>query len=557
MRVACTVLACAVLGALPAAQAVSAAPRVVLIHNARIAGAPGADALVLAGDRIVASGSERELAPHLPDARRVDAHGGLVLPGLMDPHVHLQDVGLAPRRVKLYELPSLTAALEAVRAYAKSHQQASWVLGGGWSYELTPGGYPTRQALDAVVPDRPVYLESYDGHAIWCNSRALAAAGITAATPDPEGGRIVREADGRTPAGTLLEAAGELAGAVVPPAPRAERKDALRDGAAACAARGITALDEIMADDDEAELLLELAAENQLPVRVRACPALVDDLGVARRLRARLRGTPVKMGFLKGFVDGVIESRTAVMVDPYPGGVAHGTGLMSPEVLGRRVLAAHRDGFQVALHATGEGGVRMALDAYAATRARPRRGPPHRIEHCEMVRPEDRARFARLDVIPSMQPMHALPTGPEPDQGVWSLNVGHLRMHNTFPWRSLLDAGATLAFGSDAPVVPPEPLPGIAVAITRENPAGQPAGGWNPAQRITPTEALAAYTRGAARSMGMEDACGSLAAGMLADLVVLGPDVDLARPATLWKPRIAHVFVGGTRVAGADDYPAR
>ena len=528
---------------------------VTLVVNGRIEGHPGADALVIVGSRIVSVGRSAELAPVLPGARRVDARGGRVLPGLLDPHVHLRDLGLAPHRVLLYDAATMAGALAAVRAYARSHPQAPWVLGGGWSYQLAPGSYPSRQALDAVVPDRPVYLESYDGHAAWVNSRALALAGVTVATPDPAGGRIVREADGRTPAGALLEEASELVGRAVPATPRAERLAALREGLRACADRGVTGLDDILTDADEGELLVELARAGELPLRVRACPPLTDDLGPALRMRAALAGTPVGMGFLKGFVDGVIESRTALMVDPYPGSPepgasARGAPLMTPEVLTRRVLAAHRAGFQVALHATGDGGVRMALDAYAATRARPRRGPPHRIEHCEVVQPRDRARFRALDVVASMQPMHAVPTGAEPDLGIWSRNVGAARMPYTFPWRSLLSDGAPLAFGSDAPVVQPEPLPGLAVALTRQDAAGHPPGGWNGAQCLTWPEALAAYTRGAARAMGLERTVGALDPGLEADLVILGPETDPSRPATLWKPSIAHVFVAGRRVAG-------
>ena len=553
-------LACSLAIAGPAARATW-----IVIHHARLPTVAGADTVVIAGDTIVCVGRGAELVGKMPGAWEIDAQGGVVLPGLLDPHVHLLDVGLAPKRVIQYNLLTMPLAVDAVKAYAAAHPREKWLLGGGWSYQICPAGsYPSRRELDRVVADRPVFLESYDGHATWANTKALELAGVTRATPDPAGGRIVREADG-APAGCLLEGASDLVKKVVPETPYPERLKALEEAAQYCAARGVTGLDDILGDKDEPRMLLELAAAGKLPVRVRACPPLEDDLADALKLRAALAGTPVQMGFLKGFVDGVIESRTAAMLAPYvlapsmlaPSMQAPGVGLptrgtpqIPPIVLVHRVLAAQRAGFQVALHAVGDAAVRESLDAYQAARSIARAGPPHRIEHCEVVDPADIPRFAKLGVVPSMQPMHAMPSGETPETDVWSENLGRARWPLAFPWRALLDAHALLAFGSDAPVVEPEPLPGIAVAMTRQDAMGRPRHGWNPNQRIAWQEAVRAYTRGAAWAMGLSGVTGELVGGMKADVVVVEPGADLTRPKTLWKARIAHVFVGGRRVAG-------
>lgn len=532
------------------AGAVHAAPPRLAIVNGRVHPGTGT-ALLCVGDRIVLVGDDESVTrAGGRGAIRVDARGALILPGFHDPHVHLRDFGLGPRRAQLYLSETLEAALAEVARHAKAHPREPWVQGSGWLYAIVPTGqFPTRRMLDRIVPDRPVYLESYDGHACWVNTTALELAKVTAATPDPPGGRIVREADGKTPAGTLVEGAIKLVSDAVPAPSRGEVEDALAWGLARCAGLGITAIDDILADATELEVLIALDRAGRVPIRVRACPSL-DDLDAAAAARTAARGRMLSFGAVKGFVDGVMESRTAALLDPYPGGTDRGNPLMPPGELKQRVLAAHEAGFQVALHAIGDGAVRASLDAFQAAQAVPRAGPPHRIEHCELVHPDDLPRFHALQVAASMQPMHGMPAGKDPDAGPWPQNVGPKRLPHTFPWRALLDARSPLAFGSDAPVVQPDPLPALAVALTRRDSGGLPPGGWNAHQTLDWRRAVDAYTAGSARAMGFERDSGALLPGMRADLIVLDPAVDPAKPDTLWTGAVAHVFVGGKRVAG-------
>lgn len=522
--------------------------RALVVVRGRVLDAPGATAVLVRGERIEAVGGDDEVRARAGSGAVVlDAAGGLVLAGFHDAHSHLQGGGLALLQADLEGLPTVEACVEAVRRWAAEHPEAAWIEGRGWSYDLVPNGaFPTRHDLDRAVADRPALLESYDGHSAWANSKALELAGIGAQTPDPPGGRIVREADGKTPQGALLESAAALVAAHVPPPPRAARLRALEAALDHALRHGLTSVTTIAGDPDELELWAELERAGRLPVRIAVALPLGGDLDRWEALRERHRSPWLRTAFLKGFLDGVIESRTAYLLEPYGGAgePTRGAPLIPPDELRRLVKQATARGFSVGLHAIGDGAIRLALDAYEA--AGPRERVRHRLEHLEVIDPADLPRLGRLDVVASMQPYHAVPSD-EADEGTdaWSANLGPARLPRAFAWRDLADAGATLAFGSDWPVMTLDPLHGVAVAATRKNERGLPAAGWHPRQRLSAGEALRASSWGSARAIGREAELGRVAPGQLADLVVLSPGVDPDRPESFWRGRVVHVVTGG------------
>lgn len=524
-------------------------PADLWIIGARVFGSPGADTVAVRDGRIVAV-QRGGVAP--PGAQALDARGGWLLPGLHDAHVHVESGAAAAEQPALQGCEDVACVQAVVSKYAAETPGSGWLLARGWRYELVPGGYPTRQQLDAVVADRPVLLEAYDGHAQWANSRALDELGLGPDSQDPVGGTIVREADGRRPAGVLLEAAAGAAEDAVPPPPDAVRKRRLEAALGRLAALGLTSVEDVSYRLDVVPLYRQLALAGRLPIRVRVALPLGADLDTLHAARAQLDVPPrLAPGFLKGFLDGVVESRSAWLVDSYPGAETGG-GPKKPLAWYRdRVQAAQRSGIQVALHCVGDGAVRAALDLFEeAQRAHPRPGLRHRIEHIEALHPRDVARFRELGVVASMQPYHAVPPDDPSQPGTWAKNLGPARVAQSFPWRSLRLAGATLAFGSDWPVLSADPLWGLAVATSRKNSRGLPAGGWHPGQRLPWRAAVRAYTVGGAAAAGGTGR-GRILPGADADLVLLEPGVDPARPETLWSgPRVRATVVGGEVVVG-------
>ena len=536
-------------------------PGALLVVNARFfPEKKGADALLARNGRIEAVGPRAELEARArrTGARVQDARGGFVLPGFHDAHIHLLSGALALGWADLSEVKTPEDAARVMADYGRAHPELEVLRGRGWTYDITPSGiFPSRRDLDAAVGGRPVVLESYDGHAYWLNSAALERAGIGPTDPDPPGTRIVREQDGRTPSGAFLDAEDFLFARLRMNPSRAEKLAAYESALRRLASLGYTSIDSIAWDEpNELELLATLEKRGKLPLRVSVSPQLDGDLDLYEALRARYRGPKLRFGWLKAFVDGVIESRTAYMVDPYPGGDDRGTPRYDPDRLRARVREARCRGFAVELHAVGDGAVRLSLDAFEqAHRACPAApgAPLDRIEHIEVVHPDDLARFKALGVVASMQPYHAVPGDGDSDAGVWAQNLGPERLKRSFAWRDLSDAGAELAFGTDWPVMSPDPLRGLAVAATRRNENGMPPQGWHAAQALSLEEAVRAFTRGPARALGIADRLGSLEPGMLADLVILSPEADLGRPETLWRARAAFVAVGGESVARTED----
>jgi predicted amidohydrolase YtcJ len=337
-----------------------------------------------------------------------------------------------------------------------------------------------------------------------------------------------------------------LASAVIPAPSRDAQMRALKAALNHYSQLGFTAADDIVMEADAADLYIQLEQRQELPLRVTLSPPLHGDMEAYEQLRARLNSPMLGFGFLKGFVDGVIESRTAYMLAAYEGTAERGKPLIEPNTLERLVQDATGRGFSVGLHAIGDAAVRLALDAFETALAKHPKAPVrHRVEHIEILHPADAHRFRALGVVASMQPFHANPGGPNPDSGAWSVNLGKSRLSMTFPWRTLLDSGATLAFGTDWPVMSASPLWGLAVAVTRRDQDGQPVAGWNAQQALKGTEAIDAFSHGAAASVRREGRGGRLAVGQWADVVILSPDVDLDRPQTLWKGKVTHVVVAG------------
>lgn len=532
----------------PSAKAAPTQAARMLVLGGPVHGQPAGTALVLAGNRIAFVGPEAEARTQAGEgATVIDAAGGWILPGFHDAHMHMRGAGLQMTRVQLAEVKTLAEAVGAIEAYAKANPNEPWIQGRGWPYGIVPSGtFPTRHDLDRVVKDRPVFVRAYDGHTGWANSKALELSGIVATTKDPADGKIVREADGKTPSGILLEGAMDIVFNTVPKPSREQKLAALERAVQASLEMGITSLDDITIDAEELELYAELDRAGKLPLRVTVSPPIEGPLADYARLKQQYTGPFVRFGFVKGFVDGVIESKTAYMLSPYEDGTPGGAPLIAPDKLDELVQNAHRSGFQVALHAIGDAGVRLSLDAFErAKNACPFQPMRHRIEHIESVDPADVPRFKALDVIASMQPLHADPLDPKPLEGVYSKNLGAKRLQHNFAWRELRDAGAVLAFGSDWPVMSQNPLWGLAMALTRQTNEGLPKEGWGAHQTVLFEDAIRAYSYGAAYAITMEGTVGTLAAGQLADVVVLDPAVDPKRPETLWKGKPAVVIVDG------------
>jgi len=530
--------ACAILLLLPAAALPACSSRLEKADMALVNGRvwtgdparPWAEAVAVRGNLIQAVGSSAEIEERVGEAtRRIDLAGRLVVPGLNDAHLHFLSGSLSLGQVQLDDAADLKEMQRRVKEWAEKHPDAPWILGRGWNYTRFPGGaLPRRQDLDAVVPDRPVCLEAYDGHTTWVNSAALAAAGIDRNTRFDGFGEIVRDPRTGEPTGALKERADSLVWKVIPKPTEEQKVAAMQIGLAEARRLGITSALNATAEPEEFALYDRLLKDGALTLRSALALVIGRESGDAdlesyRALSETHKGPMLRGGFVKLFADGVIESHTAAMLEPYADDPhAAGTPNFTPEELTRWVAKLDAGGFDVLVHAIGDRGVRMTLDAYQTARSenppRPRR---HRIEHIETIAAADIARFKDLEVLASMQPLHG---APDP-QGVWARNVGRERLARAFAWRSLRDAGAHLAHGSDWPVVTLNPYVAIYTAVTRGYPDGRAEPAWAPEQRETLDQALTGYTLDAAYATGEEKEKGSIEPGKLADLAVLSQDL--------------------------------
>lgn len=511
-----------------------------------------ASALAMHAGRVVTVGHEGDVWSTVgSEAPSLDLGGRVVLPGFTDAHVHWGNLAMARRRVQLAPGMPLPAAVERVRERASASDGTSWILGRGWDH-TDWGRWPVAADLDVVVPHRPVVLTRKDGHAVWVNSAALRAAGIGATTPDPAGGEIVRQ-DGR-PTGVLKENAIRLVERVTPAPEPAERRAAVVDAWPEAWCRGITGCHEMGFAQPVALYhdLYSLRDAGQLGLRCVwyfGHEALPEVVGLG--LHSGDGDTWLQVGGLKLYLDGTLGSQTADMLAAFEG-PAGGSGLTTlsadefADLAGRAATA----GLATAVHAIGDAANRKALDGFARLAADPssRAGRlRHRIEHAQLVDPADAPRFAALDVIASMQPIHATVDMAVADR-FWGA-----RSRYAYAWRMLLDGGARLAFGSDAPIETLDVLAGVHAAVTRQDAVQIPRDGWHPGQCMSAREAIAAYTTGAAWAAGQEDQLGSLTPGMRADLVVLDRSPFDVAPADLPAVRVLATMIDGTWVWQADD----
>lgn len=520
---------------------------------------PWAEAVAIRDGRILFVGPDAEAAKWAgPETKRIALMGRLVTPGFEDAHLHLMSGARNLERVDLADETSLPALQERIRKFAGANPDSPWIVGRGWVYGSFPGGLPTREQLDAVVPDRPAYMDCYDGHTGWANSKALALAGITKETKDPVNGTIVRDPKTGEPTGALKEAAGSLVEDLIPE-PTPERHYALLLQALALLNRtGITAVQDAGWTPEEVARFLPLLerarAEGKLTVHARMTvnfspPDATPGIAEALRLRERYRDGDIVFGGVKGYVDGVIEAHTAAMLEPYSDdtSIGRGTPRWEKAALERAVAAADAAGLQVWLHAIGDRGIRMALDTYAA--AAKKNGPRDRrdrVEHVEAIAAADAPRFAAQGAVASMQPLHANPD--QNNEEVWSKNVGPERAGRGFAWRLIEKSGGRLAFGSDWPVVTPDVFRGLYCAVARKTRDGKPEGGWQPGLAVSAESALRHYTIDAAWAGFGEKERGSITAGKRADLVVLSRDLLAGPPEEILKTHVLLTLFEGKPV---------
>lgn len=499
---------------------------------------PLASALAVSQGRIVAVGGEdlRDLGGR--GVQVVDLGGRCVLPGLIDAHIHLGWFALGLREVDLRGCRSLAEMLDRVAARVRVTPPGKWVLGRGWDQEAWPDPrFPTASDLDRIAPRHPVALTAKSGHALVANTLAMQRAGVGKGTPDPKGGRLGRDPSGR-PTGLFLEAAMELIRRAIPEPDAEVVADALPEAFERAWRVGLTAVHQ-MGDLTTFDALQRLHADGRLGLRVvQYLPLEALDHALGLRLRAGLGDDWLRVGGVKVFADGALGPRTAAMLEPYeeePDNVGILTlGREMLEDLARRAVAG---GLPLAVHAIGDRANRMVLDVLAAVGGV---GLRHRIEHVQLLHPNDVDRLAALGIVASMQPIHATQDAPMADR-YWGE-----RCATAYAWRSLLDAGTVLAFGSDCPVEDLNPFLGIHAAVTRARPDGYGGPeGWHLEQRIRVEEAVRAYTRGAAYAVGLEDRLGRLAPGYLADLVVLDRDVFTCAPDAIAGAQVVATMIDG------------
>jgi len=536
----------------------------VIVINGRVYAADGgadlAEAVAIRGNKVIRVGSNREIQ-RLKRAQTVvvDARGGAVMPGFIDAHAHLISGGLALDQISLGDAATVDEIKDTIRVWSEAHPERAWITGRGWYYQPFNGAMPTRQMLDALVPDRPAYLIAYDGHTGWANTKALKAAGITRRTKSPANGAIVKDSRGE-PTGALKEAAMALMTTAAPQPTEEDRLAAARAAIDEAHRFGITSVQDAGGAAADLDLFDRLRKRKELTLRVyqalRADATLTEaNLDELEQVRTRFADDPVlKTGAIKLIADGVIESHTAAMVEPYTNRPAiRGDARFTPEQLNKVVTMLDKRGWQVMTHAIGDAAVRMTLDAYqsaAKANPAPERGRRHRIEHIETIDPADVPRFGKLGVIASLQPVDATPS-PTPGD-VWSVNIGEARASRGWMWNSIARSGGRLAFGSDWPVMTIDPLRGLHVAVTRTTQDGLPEGGWIPSERLPLRRAIDAYTRDAAWASFDELRKGVLARDMLADIVVLTDDIFSGPASRLTTTEVAVTIVDGKVVYRRD-----
>lgn len=510
---------------------------------------PSAEAVAILGNRIVAVGSTEDLRPLAgPRTRVIDVHQNTVLPGFNDAHVHFLEGGFSLASVDLRDAKSPEEMARRLGDFAKNLPKGRWILGGQWDHEKWPGApLPTRQMIDSVTPGNPVFVNRLDGHMALANSLALKLAGVTRETKEVPGGLIVRDAAGE-PTGVLKDAAESLVEGTIPAKSFEEKRSAARRASEHAAQLGVTSVTDMSAGEDVG-LYQYMLERGELRNRVYAIRSIVSWEPLAKTgVRAAFGSDLLRIGGLKGFADGSLGSTTAFFFEPYNDSPKT-RGLlfdqMLPEgIMLKRVEGADEAGLQVMIHAIGDEANFRILEIYKTVAekhgSRDRR---FRIEHAQHLRASEIPRFGKQHVIASMQPCH------EADDGRWcEKRIGHERSKGTYAFRTLLDTGATLAFGSDWPVATLNPLEGIKAAVTRQTLDGKHPEGWFPEQKLTLDEAIRAFTVGSAYAEFADQVKGTITVGKLADVVVLDRDIYKVAPAEIDKAQVALTLMDG-RVA--------
>lgn len=511
---------------------------------------PRAEAVAVIGERIVAVGSRAEIeAWRGRETRVIDAHGKLLLPGFNDSHVHFTDAGAGLAQVQLNDAASADEFKRRIAAQAAKTPKGGWILGGTWDEtKWTPGRQPAAWLIDDVTRDVPVFVGRYDGHQGLANTVAMNLAGISAGTADVPGGVIVRDASGN-PTGIFKDAAEELILKAIPPPSHEQRLAAARRALLYAASLGVTSVQHMVCDYADLEVYSELLEKGELTSRIYCAPLETGWQDQARvGLRRAWGSSYLRLGAVKGFADGSIGSRTAALFEPFSDEPAN-RGILSaemqpPEAMRERLMKADEAGLQLRVHAIGDRAISMILDMFAdIEKAHGYHDQRMTIEHAQHVAPKDFARFAELHVIASMQPYHAI------DDGRWvESRIGRERAKSSYAWRSLLDHGVTLAFGTDWDVAPLNPLLGLYAAVTRATLDGKNPQGWIPEQKITLAEAVEAYTLGSAFAEFQEKDKGSITAGKLADMVILSGDIFAMKPEAIRNVKVETTIVGGRTV---------
>jgi predicted amidohydrolase YtcJ len=530
----------------------------LILMNGKVWTAEGpntfAEAVAITGNTISSVGNTSEIEKLAGDSTKIiDLRGRLVTPGFNDAHIHFLSGSNGLAEVELSETKSRKEVMDYIKKYLSDFPDRQWITGRGWQYKFFPGGLPTKEMLDSIVSDRPVYLRAYDGHIAWVNSKALELAGITRQTKFNGFGELVRDRSGN-PTGVLKESAMGLVGKLVPPKTFEENLDALRLGMNVAAKLGITSIQNANGNLEETALYEHLLKNNELTLRVSVAFSVGDqtsekDIQSFLLIRERLGNGPLlQSNAVKFMIDGVIEGHTALMLEPYQDVVPKeflsvGQASMPLPTFNDMVSIFDSLGFQIYTHAIGDRGVRETLNAYEnAIKKNGQRDSRHRIEHIETIDPIDIPRFAALGVMPSMMPIHAEPSTIE----VWEKAIGAKRLPNSFAWAAMKKANAKLVFSSDWPAcISLNPITGLHIAVNRRTPDGKPEQGWVADQKVSISEALLAYTQMGAYSSFEENKKGMIKPGHLADVIVLSQDLFSIDPMETYKTKVELTVFDG------------
>jgi predicted amidohydrolase YtcJ len=506
------------------------------------------DVLVFSDDGKVLATGGQTLLTDFASARHVDGDSRFILPGLIDAHAHVYGLGFLAISLDLAGTPSVDDAVNAIADYAETNPQLSWIQGRGWNQVLWPvKEFPTATDIDAVVSDRPVWLRRIDGHAGWANSNALELAGIDADTPDPIGGKIIRDRNGKA-TGVLVDNAMALVTAHIPKPGKDDIRAAYEIAVSHLTSLGMTGVHDAGIDVPQAEVYLAMADDAALDMRVYAMLSGAGEVLDAIDTPIREYGNDhFEIGAVKLYADGALGSRGAAMIEPYSDDAENrGLPFWTADELLEFTKKANSSGFQVGIHAIGDLGNRMALDAFDQAQGGKPSPLRNRVEHAQIISLDDMPRFAELGVIASMQPTHATS-----DMNMAEDRIGPERIKGGYAWRRLLDSGATLASGSDFPVELPNPFLGLYAAVTRQDRTGQPEGGWYIAQGLTREEALHSFTLAAAYAAHQEDRLGSLEPGKWADFIIVDRDYFEIPASEIDDIQVLETWVGGERVFDA------